>query len=87
MTQQEMMMKILVLESDLRHAKEGYDKEIYDMKEEMIGVKKRLTAYDLLTAKWGGFCMLAVVVGSGAMYYSEKIFKVLKFIISVNETK
>lgn len=40
---------------------------------EIEALKKRLTSYDLLAAKWGGVCMLAMAIGTFFMTFGDKI--------------
>lgn len=44
--------------------------------EDRCDIKKlqdRLSAYDLLAAKWGGMCILAMGLGTFAINFSDKV--------------
>ena len=47
--------------------------DVADLKANEADTLRRLRAYDLLAAKWGGVCMLAVAIGTGVISYSDKL--------------
>lgn len=47
--------------------------EVEDLSVRMDELEKRLTAYDLLAAKWGGVCMVAMSFGAVVFTYYQNI--------------
>lgn len=40
---------------------------------EIEGIKQRLSTYDVLAAKWGGMCMLAIGLGTLIVEFPDKL--------------
>lgn len=65
------------------------DEMLYDrlekLEERQEKLEERLAAYDILAAKWGGMCMIAVALGGTIFTYSDKFIAFLSYITSLGK--
>lgn len=67
------MNELANLKKQREEDKAEFEAKHEENRTEIEKVKARLSTYDLLAAKWGGMCMLAVGVGTFAIEFSDKI--------------
>lgn len=55
--------------NEIEHLKYSHEENVRKIE----AVETRLAAYDILAAKWGGMCMLAVGLGTIVIQFSDRI--------------